>query len=379
MSGTRGGNTELLSVSIVTGPSAAAVLAKRGPAAGTVVEQPAGSTPEQVIQRVKELAAQPGVRALLIECEPDRPPMAYASLFSGDDDEHSLAHVARLRATIFAIEPATFLDSILDRGANSLPACFTTEQMEFVDQIVFADGSPEFDLAQSIALALNPRARLFRLADVNEGWWQNSSAGPFDFNAALAGAGWRQLLEGEQELPATGNRVTALGYSAWRPFHPERFSNFIREKSQSVFRAKGFFWLASRMDEVGGLNLAGADLHCSSAGSWWATRDPHTRDAEMPAHARQQWREPFGDRRQALGIMALDVDRETLKSALDACLLTDAELSEGPESWRDLPDPFPSWSQHQHHHHDHSHQHGEACDHDHHHHHDSDEHHCCQH
>jgi hypothetical protein len=150
----------------------------------------------------------------------------------------------------------------------------------------------------------------------------------------------------------------------------------LEHKSSGVFRAKGFFWLASRMDEVGGLNLAGNELHCSSAGSWWATRDAHTRETEMPEHARKQWKEPFGDRRQTFGIMALDVDRPTLQAKLDECLLDDAELSQGPEAWLAFPDPLPSWSHHHPHSHSHSHEDGNDCDH---HHHDSDEHQCCHH
>jgi hypothetical protein len=68
--------------------------------------------------------------------------------------------------------------------------------------------------------------------------------------------------------------------------------------------------------------------------------------------------------------MALDVERATLQSPLDACLLTDAEMSEGPNSWKNFSDPFPSWSAQSHaHHHDHE------CDHDH----GSDEHDCCHH
>jgi G3E family GTPase len=372
MSGTRGTDTELLSVSIVAGPLANALSATSRSLPGILIEQPSGANPDQIIERITSLAAQPGVEGLIIQCEPERPPMAYASLFA-----EGVAKVARLHTTTFAIEATTFLDSILDRAANAVPACFMTEQMEFVDRIVFDDGSPDFDLARSIALTLNPRAQVSRLADVNRKWWQATPEHSFDFNASLAAAGWRRLLEDGVEISPLNGRVTALGYSARRPFHPERFSNFIRQKSQSVFRAKGFFWLASRMDEVGGLNLAGADLHCSSAGSWWATRDAQSREAEMPEHARQQWKEPFGDRRQALGLMALDVDRQTLQSAIDACLLSDAEMNQGPESWRNFPDPFPSWS-HDHHSHAHSHEHDDECDHDH-HHHESDDHHCCQH
>jgi G3E family GTPase len=372
MSETRGTDTDLLSVSIMAGPAANALLARMKFSPGILVEQPAGANPNQIIERITRLAAQSGVDGLIIQCEPERPPMAYASLFA-----EGVAKVARLETTAFAIEVTTFLDSILDRVADSVRACFMTEQIEFVDRIVFDDGSADFDLARSIALALNPHAQVSRLLEVDEQWWQSSPEGSFDFNAALARAGWRQLLDGEQQTPAADNRVTAIGYSARRPGHPERFSNFIRQKSSGVFRAKGFFWLASRMDEVGGLNLAGADLHCSSAGSWWATRDARSHETEMPEHAQKEWREPFGDRRQALGVMALDVDQHTLRSALDACLLSDAEMNQGPESWQKFPDPFPSWSHH-HHSHPHSHEHDGECDHDR-HDHDSDDHHCCQH
>jgi len=334
--------------------------------------------PDQIIARITSIAEERAVNELIIQCEPERPPMAYASLFAAPTNSHSgLGNVAQLNAATFAIEATTFLDAILARSSDTIPACFTAEQIEFVDQIVF-DDSPDFDLARSIAVALNPSAEVLRLGEAAAAWGRNLSAGHFDFNACLERAGWRLLLDENQGSLAASGRVTAIGYSARRPFHPERFWNFLQQKSQAVFRAKGFFWLASRMDEVGGLNLAGNDLHCSSAGSWWATRDARSRETEMPEHARKQWKEPFGDRRQTFGIMALDVDRHTLQATLDACLLNDAELSKGPEGWRDFPDPFPSWS-HQHSHaqsHSHDHEHGSQCDH---HHHDSDEHHCCHH
>jgi G3E family GTPase len=188
----------------------------------------------------------------------------------------------------------------------------------------------------------------------------------------LNGAGWRQLLDPEQPTLISDKRITAFGYGARRPFHPERFWNLLQKDLRGVFRAKGFFWLATRMDEVGGLNLAGTELHCASAGAWWAARDQASRESEMPERTRAEWKEPFGDRRQTFALMALDLDRNTLQSQLDACLLTDAELADGPDSWNEFVDPFPSWSSdaHAHHHH----HHGE-CDHDH----DSEEHDCCHH
>ena len=393
MSETRQADTELMSVSIIAGPAADALLGvlevspdrKVGllttePSPGskhlTIIRHPSGSPPDQIIAQLVSIAKEGAVEELIIRCEPERPPMAYASLFATTAGNSGLAKVVELTATSFAIKTATFLDAILARATDTVPSCFMAEQMEFVNKIAF-DDSPEFDLARSIALALNPTAQVSHLSEA-VAWGGNSSARPFDFNGSLERAGWRRLLDDDQGSVATADRVTAFGYCARRPFHPERFWNLLQEKSQAVFRAKGFFWLASRMDEVGGLNLAGNDLHCSSAGSWWATRDADRRETEMPEHARKQWKEPFGDRRQTFGIMALDVDRQTLQESLDACLLVDAELSQGPSAWANLPDPFPSWSHSHAHSHSHSHSHEHEseskCDH---HHHDSDEHHCC--
>src|SRR5256886_9013564 len=52
------------------------------------------------------------------------------------------------------------------------------------------------------------------------------------------------------DLESTGNRkVTAFSYHARRPFHPDRFATLLQKGLRRVFRAKGFFWLATRMEE----------------------------------------------------------------------------------------------------------------------------------
>ena len=238
--------------------------------------------------------------------------------------------------------------------------------MEFASDI-FLDGvtgDPDLALAQSIALALNPRARVSPISNAATllDWHMRS----FDFDKSINGAGWRKLLDAEE---STGNRkVTAFSYHARRPFHPDRFATLLQKGLRGVFRAKGFFWLATRMEEVGGLNLAGSEVQCMSAGHWWASRAAQTRESEMPERTRKEWQEPFGDRRQAFAVMALNASRDTLQHQFDSCLLTDDEMAGGEPAWQDFTDPFPSWAAHVHEHH-----HAHGCDHDH----GSHEHDCC--
>jgi len=381
MNGAPEKDRERLSVSIAAGPAVTAFLdtidsAKTGLLTSTRTEAsknltvfhlPPESNPDQIVNEIRAIAEKRSIDHLIIECEPDRPPMAYASLFATADQLPQT-----LTATVFVIRPAGFLDAILGRGKNSLPACFVAEEMEFVSHI-FLDATsddPDFDLARSIALALNPAAEVLPLSSTAV-MARDLSADSFDFEAALARAGWRQLLDGAAPARLTDERITALAYQARRPFHPSRFWDLLQKNLDGVFRAKGFFWLATRMDEVGGLNLAGSNLQCASAGTWWAAREQSVREAEMPERTRNEWKESFGDRRQTFAIMALKVDRPTLQSQLDTCLLTDEEMADGPEGWKNFDDPFPSWSSHAHHHH---HDHDHECDH-----HDSAEHDCCHH
>jgi G3E family GTPase len=387
MDSSRRNDTEPMSVSIVAGPSVATLLdsigtARTGLLTSTkdrssnglkIFAQAPDSQPDQIANDIRSIAEKGAVEHLIIECEPDRPPMACASLFlPRDNSRESLTALARLTATVFAIDSANLLRALIDREPDSVSTCFMVEQMEFVSDIFLEGASGEnLHLATSIARSLNPRAHVLPLTSTAVETWRRPRTSLFDFDAALNGAGWRRLIDDEQSTPVADNKITAFAYRARRPFHPDRFVSLLQKELRGVFRAKGFFWLATRMDQVGGLNLAGAELHCASAGAWWAARDEHVRESEMPERTRTEWEEPFGDRRQAFAVMAYDRDRNLLQSQFDACLLTDAEMAEGQDSWKNFVDPFPSWSEnaHAHHHHDHE------CDH----HHGSEEHDCCHH
>ncbi len=65
----------------------------------------------------------------------------------------------------------------------------------------------------------------------------------------------------------------------------------------------------------------------------------------MPAVAAQvaadHWDPAFGDRRQELVFIGIDMDRAKIEASLAACLLDDAEQALGWTRWGELEDPFP--------------------------------------
>jgi G3E family GTPase len=241
--------------------------------------------------------------------------------------------------------------------------CTIADQIECADVIVL-NGAPadqDFRLARAVVSALNPSGRVLERSQETKTSKVLDAEKSFDFETAFAGAGWRKLMEGGPEARRGDEGVTTFVYRARQPFHPKKFWNLIQKPFAGVFRAKGFFWLASRMSVVGGLNIAGSECHYSPAGQWWASQDrADAGDGEIPDRLKKEWAEPFGDRRQAIAFMGIDMNSAELSAQLDACLLSDSEMKSGEGSWAMLPDPFPAWS---------------AKTHDH----ECDEHDCCHH
>jgi len=50
-----------------------------------------------------------------------------------------------------------------------------------------------------------------------------------------------------------------------------------------------------------------------------------------------------GDCRHEIVLIGMKMDRAKLEQRLDAALLTEQEMKQGPEHWVNLEDPLPSW------------------------------------
>ena len=154
-----------------------------------------------------------------------------------------------------------------------------------------------------------------------------------------------QTLRGEWRSEADEYGIRSFVYVARRPFHPERLWTLIQKNWKGVLRSKGFIWLASRTDWVGIWSHAGGTGVLQGGGRWYATipRDKWEVDDEERKRLETIWDPVYGDRQQELVVIGQNVDQAALSRRLDACLLTDAELSLGAEEWRSFSDPFPDW------------------------------------
>ncbi len=319
---------------------------------------------EDLMQEVARLAAEGRFDYLLIESTGIAEPMPVAATFDFRTEEgFSLADCAQLDTMVTVVDAAAFLrdyashDSLADRGETAgeddgrMLVDLLVEQVEFADVIVVnkTDLLPEAELRrlESILATFNPGAEIVRASHGLVPLDRVMGTGRFDFARAQQQAGWSRALSGTHLPESEEFGITNFVYRAQRPFHPARFHRFLGSDLPGVIRAKGFFWLATRMRWAGSWQLAGAVGRHEAAGFWWAAVPPQQRpqDPEWQATIRKTWHPMYGDRRQELVFIGIGMDEPALRAALDACLLTDKEMRPGAKAWANLPDPFPRWSQ----------------------------------
>jgi len=159
--------------------------------------------------------------------------------------------------------------------------------------------------------------------------------GRFDLDRAAQAAGWAQELSGEGHLPETEEYgIRSFTYRSRRPFHPQRLAEGLADDWDGLYPSKGFFWLATRPGVVGLWYQAGPVINLTPAGHWLAAQPAaaldELDDAER-AEAEATWDPYYGDRSTELVFIGRHLDERAIRSGLDACLLTDAELSLGEE------------------------------------------------
>ena len=298
---------------------------------------------EDLLQAVADLAREGRFDYLLIESTGISEPMPVAETFTFDLDEGALGEVARLDTMVTVVDAFNFLnevqsaDALLDRDMAATAedersiADLLIDQVEFADIIVLnktdlVDGTT-LAKVEGVVRALNPRAQLLHTHHGQVAPAEILNTGRFDFEQAGAFIGWLQLPRDVVESEADEYGVTSFVYRADRPFHPTRLLDFIESDDglDAVLRSKGFFWLASRPDDVGYWSQAGKQIVVEYAGSW---------EDESP-----EQEEPH----QELVFIGVDLNVAHLRTVLDACLLTDAEVAAGPEEWGAYEDDFPEW------------------------------------
>ena len=317
---------------------------------------------EDLLEEVSRLAAEGRFDQLVIESTGISEPLPVAETFTFEaEDGKSLNEVAQLDTMVTVVDGFNFLrdyssqDSVQERGESlgeedeRTVVDLLIEQVEFCDVIVVNKtdliSAEERDRLIAILASLNPRARI-ELAEFGQVPLDRVlDTGLFDFTAASQAPGWLQELRGSHTPETEEYGISSFVYRARRPFHPQRFFTLVNSEWPGVVRSKGFFWLACAPAMAGQWSQAGAVARHGPAGIWWAAVPPKQwpDDPESVALIRSKWDEQVGDARQELVLIGMQMDQAALCAALDACLLNDEEMAQGPAVWESWDNPFEGW------------------------------------
>ncbi|MES3082511.1 GTP-binding protein [Sphingomonas faeni] len=317
---------------------------------------------EDLLVEVRALADAGRFDCLVIESTGISEPLPVAATFSFEDEQgESLSDVARLDTMVTVVDAANLLrdyastDFLTDRGEalghddrRSLVGLLV-EQIEFADVIVIAKAdlvdAAQLATVRKLVASLNTDARIVEAQHGRVPLDTVIETGLFDDAKAELHPLWAKELYGHADHRPESEEygVESFVYRARAPFDPVKFHAFARGGWPGVVRAKGHFWLATRPDWCGELAQAGAQSVTEALGRWWACV-PETKRPGGEAWDRMvaaKWSPIWGDRRQELVFIGIDMDEAEIRRRLDACLVPAAAFT--PRLWEDLPDPFPIW------------------------------------
>jgi len=171
--------------------------------------------------------------------------------------------------------------------------------------------------------------------------------------------------------------ISSFVYRARRPFHPDRlYDKFLEpyfmlpyeerddgpqlrsyletqqkkavtkkknriEHMGELLRSKGFVWIASSNKVMGGWQQAGNVIRLEGEGLWMCENEALWKGTGTEELVLKDMRDesgkdlPFGDRRQELVFIGINLSIDGIQKTLDDCLLTDEEMALGSEKWEE--------------------------------------------
>ena len=212
-----------------------------------------------------------------------------------------------------------------------------TDQIEFANVILInkSDLVSKDDLGflEATLKKLNPSAQLVSTSFGKIKPKRILNTGLFNFEEAEQSAGWQEELNKEEHTPESEEyRIGSFVFRSQKPFHPERFSEYVQQKfPSSVIRSKGLFWLASRPEQAMVWGQAGGSLRTDSAGVWWCSmsfdrRSQYVSFLDNQKSIEADWDKTFGDRKNEIVFIGQAMNETRIRKELNHCLLTEDEL-----------------------------------------------------
>ncbi|MGM0920715.1 MAG: GTP-binding protein [Bacillota bacterium] len=316
---------------------------------------------EDLMVEVERLVKNGNIDYIVIESSGISEPVPVAQTFTYIDEEAGidLSQTCRLDTMVTVVDGNRFWfdyssgENLLDRK-HGTDENDTREVIDLlIDQIEFANvlllnktdllSEEDIDELYGVLRKLNPAAKILKTAFSKVPLSEILNTKSFDFEEASQSAGWIKELNEEHTPETEEYGISSFVYRRQKPFHPERFMNWLENWPADVVRAKGFFWIATRNDTTGLLSQAGTSIMIQGAGEWVASYSEEEQKQTLTEEPEllERWDDTFGDRMTELVFIGIDLSKVEVETSLDGCLMTDEEMA---SDWSVLKDPLPAFS-----------------------------------
>jgi G3E family GTPase len=320
---------------------------------------------EDLMVEVEKLASEGRFDYLLIESTGISEPVPVAQTFSfvSEDGTIDLSQFSYIDTMVTVVDCLNFFNDfgsnelLMDRKLTDMEGDYRTIVNLLTDQIEFANviilnktdliDNHSLGLLRSAITKLNPGAKILQSQFGKVDPKEILHTHLFDMEEAESSAGWQKELEGGVHTPETeAYGITSFVYRARKPFHPERFWNYLNnDYPNGIIRSKGLFWLASRPDDAINFSQAGGSSRLERAGVWWDSMPFNERVnyysfVENQSYIEDKWDPKWGDRINELVFIGQDIDKDKMISDLNDCLLNAHEIS-AQYGIVSFSDPFP--------------------------------------
>ncbi|CAN7527936.1 GTP-binding protein [Paenibacillus sp. LjRoot153] len=315
---------------------------------------------DDLLKEVERLAKENKFDYILIESTGVGEPLPVAQTFTYSDEEQGidLSQLCRLDSMVTVVDAFRFWtdyfsgETLLERS-QAVGDDDTREVVDLlIDQIEFCDililnkcdrlEAEELNELEGVLRKLQPRAKFIRAIHGQVAPSEILNTQLFNFNEASTSSGWLRELEKQTHTPETEEYgISSFVYERARPFEPSRLMSWMADWPAEIVRSKGIMWLATRYNYAQSLSQAGPSIRFGTSGYWISALPEEERTAilEEDADAITHWDDTYGDRINQVVFIGIDMDRDGIRTSLDACLLTDAEML---ADWTQFRDELPN-------------------------------------
>lgn len=317
---------------------------------------------EDLLTGIMDLSRQERFDYVVVESSGISEPLPVAETFTFDHKQSGLAlkDVARLDTLVTVVDGMNVLeelqsrDTTTSRGQAAYEGDVRPMAQLLVDQIEFANvlilnkcdlmSESQAMEVRAALRRLNPEAEVLQSVRSQVPLKAVLNTGRFSMASAEANEKWLKEARTGEHAPETEEfGIHSFAYRRRTPFHPGRLATLLGDPAAlppTVLRAKGFIWIATRPDFAGVLSCVGQLRDLSQGQPWWAAVERDLWPEGLWEDLKVLWQEPHGDRMQEIVVIGT-YDRPDVEARLDACLLTEEELSR--EKWDFEDELLPAW------------------------------------